>query len=74
MSTGSVSSSHHGAAVVALTTHDPCGGVGLVRMVQVNRDTCLIEATIDRLSRHHHEVKVHEYGDMSEGGDRCVAT
>ena len=68
--TGGTTPSHQGAAVVALRGRGQCEGVGLVRMVQVSTDTCLIEATIDRLSDCTYEVKVHEYGDMSEGGDR----
>ncbi len=57
--------SHRGAAVVALRGRE---GVGLVRMVQLTDDKCLIEATIDRLPATQHEVKVHEYGDLSGGG------
>lgn len=64
--------SHHGAAVAALRPRGEGKGVGLVRLVQVSKEHCLIEATVDGLSPLQHEVKVHEYGDLSEGGDRCV--
>ncbi len=64
-----VETTHLGAAVVALRGRE-CEGVGLVRMVQLSEEMCLIEATIDGLSAAKHEVKVHEYGDMSEGGIR----
>ncbi len=47
-----------------------CEGVGLVRMVQVTKETCLIEATIDGLAAMPHQISVHAYGDMSEGGHR----
>ncbi len=47
-----------------------CESVGLVRMVQVTKETCLIEATIDGLVTMPHQISVHQYGDMSEGGHR----
>lgn len=64
--TGGSTPCNHGAAVAALKGR----GVGLVRLVQTSEEECLIEATIDGLSIEQHEIKIHEYGDLADGGDR----
>ena len=59
------SSSHHGAAVAILQGG---GGVrGLVRMVQVTPEQCVVEGTVDGLTPGQHAIQVHQYGDLSEG-------
>ena len=59
------SSSHHGAAVAILQGG---GGVrGLVRMVQVTPEQCVVEGTVDGLTPGQHAIQVHQYGDLSDG-------
>ena len=65
---------HHGAAVVVLKAYNQggVGGLGLARLVQTTPNRCVVDATIDGLPEGHYQVKVHEYGDMSQGCDRLV--
>ncbi|XP_014677181.1 PREDICTED: copper chaperone for superoxide dismutase-like, partial [Priapulus caudatus] len=59
--------SHLGAAVCMMSG----SAVGLVRMIQINPDTCLFEGTIDGLQAGEHGLHVHEYGDISLGAESC---
>ena len=59
---------HHGAAVVILRGEGRVGG--LVRMVQVTPDRCVVEGTVDGLAPGQHDIRVHQYGDLSEGCER----
>lgn len=45
---------------------------GVVRMVQVDHELCVIDGTIDGLSPGPHGLHVHECGDLSKGCDRFV--
>lgn len=56
---------HLGAAVAMLETGDPVRGV--VRLLQVAQETCIIDGTIDGLSPGKHSLRVHQYGDISDG-------
>ena len=49
-----------------------CSAKGVVRMVQLNDDTCVFEGTVDGLAPLQHTVAVHEAGDLSAGCDRFV--
>lgn len=40
---------------------------GVVRFVQVNSDSCIIEGTIDGLKPGLHKISIHECGDLSKG-------
>lgn len=42
---------------------------GVIRMIQVNDETCVIDGTIDGLSPGPHGLHVHECGDISKGCD-----
>lgn len=48
------------------------GCQGVVRMIQVSPDLCVIEGTIDHLKPGQHSIVVHELGDLSEGCVRLV--
>ena len=56
---------HLGAAVSIVTGSSGCQGI--VRMIQVSPDLCVIEGTIDHLTPGKHSVVVHELGDLSQG-------
>lgn len=43
---------------------------GLVRLVQVDEQYCVIEGTLDGLQTGSHQVRVLEYGDLSHGSAR----
>ena len=43
---------------------------GVVRMVQVSPDTCVVEGTVDGLTPGQHGLFIHENGDLSRGCDR----
>ena len=45
---------------------------GVVRMVQVAPDTCVVEGTVDGLTPGQHALRIHENGDLSQGCDRSV--
>ena len=45
-------------------------GVGLARLVQATPTQCVIDATIDGLPEGQYKLKVHEYGDLSNGCER----
>ena len=58
---------HLGAAVAMVS-----GGhvQGVIRMLQTDNDTCLLEGTVDGLRPGPHRVAVHEFGDISDGCNR----
>lgn len=43
---------------------------GVVRFVQSDAKTCVVEGTIDGLTPGSHNLQVHECGDISKGCDR----
>ena len=43
------------------------GPKGVVRLTQVDTETCLVEGTLDGLSPGLHGLAIHETGDTSEG-------
>jgi copper chaperone for superoxide dismutase len=45
-------------------------GKGVVRFVQVDDSTCVVDGTLDGLSPGKYGVFLHEYGDISEGCNR----
>lgn len=58
---------HLGAAVVELR-----GSLikGVIRLVQLTKDLCLIDGTVDGLSPGKHALNIHTYGDISDGCER----
>ncbi|XP_031565495.1 copper chaperone for superoxide dismutase-like [Actinia tenebrosa] len=56
---------HLGAAVAMIEGTNKVQG--LTRFVQVSRNTCVIDGTIDGLSPGLHGFHIHEYGDFSNG-------
>lgn len=58
-----------GSAAVAIVT-GPGGQQGVIRFVQSDGGPCLIDGTIDGLTRGTHAVCIHEFGDISQGCDR----
>ncbi|XP_067013336.1 copper chaperone for superoxide dismutase [Anabrus simplex] len=68
----SAKAGHQGAAVAMLggLTGSALGDVkGVVRFVQVDEDTCVVDGTLDGLSPGPHGLHVHECGDLSQGCD-----
>lgn len=66
--------SHVGAAVAMMYPSKYFGPVdqnvqGVTRFIQVDAGTCVVEGTIDGLSPGHHNLHVHECGDLSQGCD-----
>lgn len=59
---------HLGAAVVELR-----GSLikGVIRMVQLSKDLCLIDGTVEGLPPGQHALNVHTYGDLTKGCERC---
>lgn len=43
---------------------------GLVRLVQVDEQYCVVEGTLDGLQTGPHQIRVLEYGDISQGSAR----
>ena len=43
---------------------------GVVRMLQADESTCVVDGTIDGLRPGPHRVAIHEYGDLSDGCQR----
>eukprot|EP00128_Syssomonas_multiformis_P013879 Colp12_sorted_trinity150504_noHs@32340 len=66
---GALGGKNLGAAVCLLETNPAIQG--MVRFVQVSEDVCVVDGTADGLSPGLHGVHVHEYGDLSGGGDTC---
>lgn len=44
---------------------------GVVRFIQINNDTCVVDGVVDGLKPGIHSLSVHECGDLSKG-TRCV--
>lgn len=61
---------HEGAAVVALKGEGQL--IGLLRMVQTSLTQCIIEGTFDGLAAGEYKVNIHQFGDLSCGGNRYV--
>ena len=59
-------------AAVSMILGDTARGV--MRFVQVDPDTCVMEGTIDGLSPGAHGLFIHELGDVSRGCARFVST
>ncbi len=60
---------HLGAAVAMVS-----GALakGVIRMVQLDSETCVFEGTVDGLASRAHDIAIHEAGDLSAGCDRFV--
>jgi len=59
---------HLGAGVAMMSDHyDPPLVVGVVRFLQADSGTCLVDGTIDGLTPGKHGLHVHESGDLSGG-------
>jgi copper chaperone for superoxide dismutase len=43
---------------------------GVIRFLQTDENTCLVEGTLDGLTPGLHGLHVHECGDISQGCDR----
>ncbi|KAK3738856.1 hypothetical protein QZH41_015063, partial [Actinostola sp. cb2023] len=56
---------HLGAAVAIINGSN--GTKGLARFVQVSKDNCVIDGTIDGLCPGLHGIHIHEFGDLSDG-------
>ena len=66
---------NHGAAVAMLGSASVCGfGTvkGVIRFLQTDENTCLVEGTLDGLTPGLHGLHVHECGDISQGCDRYL--
>jgi copper chaperone for superoxide dismutase len=64
-----------GAAVAMLGDASGCGiGIvkGVIRFVQTDANTCVVDGTLDGLSPGLHGLHVHECGDISQGCDRYM--
>ncbi|CAF0822838.1 unnamed protein product [Didymodactylos carnosus] len=59
-----------GAAVSAVVGKDSRVR-GLVRFIQVEENTCVVDGSIDGLSPGEHGINIHEFGDLSSGCDSC---
>ncbi|CAB4002671.1 Copper chaperone for superoxide dismutase [Paramuricea clavata] len=59
------SPSHIGAAVSIMSGENNIQGV--IRFVQVDREICIIDGTVDGLQKGLHGLHVHELGDVSDG-------
>ena len=57
-------------AAVAMMTGGQSQGV--TRMVQTGASSCVLEGTLDGLTRGKHALFVHELGDISNGCTRCA--
>ena len=57
-----------GAAVVEIASN---AVKGVVRIVQLDKDTCLFDGTIHGLSPGEHGISVNEFGDLSRGCESC---
>lgn len=44
---------------------------GIIRLVQLTDDICLIDGTVDGLTPGNHGLNVHTFGDLSNGCERC---
>lgn len=66
---GSITGNGIMGAAVAMINNDDVKGV--VRLVQLDNEKCLIEGTLDGLTPGKHSLKVHEYGDLSNGCKNC---
>ncbi|KAG0197729.1 hypothetical protein BGX28_008775 [Mortierella sp. GBA30] len=74
---GVAQGAHSGAAVCILDIHQEDHTIttlpgtkkpyGLVRFLQVNNETCVIDATVQGLSPGRHGIHIHELGDTSGG-------
>ncbi|XP_038072125.1 copper chaperone for superoxide dismutase-like [Patiria miniata] len=62
---------HLGAAVSVLDTPRDGPVAGVIRMVQLAENRCIIEGTVDGLTPGVHGLNVHEYGDISDGCNSC---
>ncbi|PSN36948.1 Copper chaperone for superoxide dismutase [Blattella germanica] len=63
-------SGNKGAAVAMLGDASGCGfGIvkGIVRFIQTDDDTCVVDGTLDGLSPGLHGLHIHECGDISNG-------
>ncbi|KAG0051560.1 hypothetical protein BGZ83_003569 [Gryganskiella cystojenkinii] len=76
---GVAQGAHSGAAVCILDIHSEQNGdsrmtlpgegkpYGLVRFLQVNQETCVVDVTVQGLTPGKHGIHVHELGDISRG-------
>ena len=46
------------------------GVKGVARFIQNDEDVCVIEGTFDGLQPGKHDIRVHEFGDLSNGCQR----
>jgi copper chaperone for superoxide dismutase len=64
-----------GAAVAMLGDASGCGfGIlkGVIRFLQTDENTCVVDGTLDGLSPGLHGLHIHECGDISQGCDRYL--
>lgn len=61
---GGLENKHLGAAVAMMAGSSI---VGVVRFVQTNENTCIIDGTIDGLKPGEHGLHIHEHGDITKG-------
>ncbi|XP_002122009.2 copper chaperone for superoxide dismutase-like [Ciona intestinalis] len=64
----SMQGQHLGAAVAEISGRFV---KGVVRMLQLDQNLCLIEGTVDGLSPGKHGLNIHEFGDLSDGCSSC---
>lgn len=78
---GVAQGTHSGAAVCILDVNQdspdtivlPGTGkpYGLVRFLQVDQETCVVDVTVQNLTPGDHGIHIHEYGDTSKGSVGC---
>ncbi|XP_022091361.1 copper chaperone for superoxide dismutase-like [Acanthaster planci] len=68
---GLASGKHLGAAVSVLDTPHNGPVMGVIRMVQLADNQCVIEGTVDGLTPGAHGLNIHEFGDISDGCNSC---
>ncbi|KAF9351020.1 hypothetical protein BGX34_000853 [Mortierella sp. NVP85] len=78
---GTAQGVHSGAAVCMLDiNHDSPEGItlpssnqpyGLVRFLQVDPETCVVDVTVQNLTPGDHGIHIHEFGDTSKGASNC---
>lgn len=60
------------SAAVAIMVTGEVGVQGVVRFIQVDGNTCVIDGTVDGLRPGEHGLYIHESGDISRG--KCLIT
>eukprot|EP00009_Paramoeba_aestuarina_P008267 CAMPEP_0201525554 /NCGR_PEP_ID=MMETSP0161_2-20130828/28642_1 /ASSEMBLY_ACC=CAM_ASM_000251 /TAXON_ID=180227 /ORGANISM="Neoparamoeba aestuarina, Strain SoJaBio B1-5/56/2" /LENGTH=243 /DNA_ID=CAMNT_0047925527 /DNA_START=60 /DNA_END=791 /DNA_ORIENTATION=+ len=68
---GQGTESNLGAAVSILGTADPTDVKGLVRIVQLDKETCLIDVSVTGVTPGKHGIAIHTFGDFTRDWESC---